>query len=43
MMLAVIERKRKVSFGEAWHVLQTNGVRTYAVCARVLVKETKEG
>jgi hypothetical protein len=31
MVLAFIEGERKVSFGEAWHALQSNGVRTYAV------------
>jgi hypothetical protein len=31
MMLALVERERKVSFSEAWHALQSNGVRTYAV------------
>jgi hypothetical protein len=32
------DRERKVSFIEAWHVLQTNGVRTYRYDARVLAK-----
>jgi hypothetical protein len=31
MVLALFEGDRKVSFVEAWHVLQSNGVRTYAV------------
>jgi hypothetical protein len=30
-MLALVERERKVSFGEAWCALQSNGVRTYVV------------
>jgi hypothetical protein len=25
MVLALVERERKVSFGEAWHALQSNG------------------
>jgi hypothetical protein len=31
MVLALVEGEWKVSFGEAWHALQSNGVRTYAV------------
>jgi hypothetical protein len=31
MVLALVEGERKVSYGEAWRVLQTNEVRTYAV------------
>jgi hypothetical protein len=31
MVLALLERERKVSSGEAWRALQSNGVRTYAV------------
>jgi hypothetical protein len=30
-MLALIEGERKVSFGEACHALQSNGVKTYVV------------
>jgi hypothetical protein len=30
MVLALVERERKVSYGEAWHALQSNGVKTYA-------------
>jgi hypothetical protein len=30
-VLALVKRRRKVSFIEAWRVLQTSGVRTYAV------------
>jgi hypothetical protein len=30
MVLALVKRERKVSFDEAWHPLQSNGVRTYA-------------
>jgi hypothetical protein len=30
-MLALVERGRKVSFGEAWHSLELSGVRTYAI------------
>jgi hypothetical protein len=30
-VLALVEGEGKVSFGEAWHALQSNGVRTYAV------------
>jgi hypothetical protein len=29
-MFALIERGRKVSFGEAWRFLEVDGVRTYA-------------
>jgi hypothetical protein len=31
MVLALLERERKVSFDEAWHALHSNRVRTYAV------------
>jgi hypothetical protein len=31
MVLALVKRERKVRFGEDWHALQSNGVRTYAV------------
>jgi hypothetical protein len=31
MVLALLERGRKVSSGEAWRALQFNGVRTYVV------------
>jgi hypothetical protein len=31
MVLALAERERKVSSAEAWHALQSNGVRTYVV------------
>jgi hypothetical protein len=31
MVLALVEGERKVSYGEAWRVLQTNDVRIYAV------------
>jgi hypothetical protein len=31
MVLALVERGRKVSFGEAWHALQVDGVRTYVI------------
>jgi hypothetical protein len=30
-VLALDEGEMEVSFGEAWHALQSNGVRTYAV------------
>jgi hypothetical protein len=30
-VVALVESKRKVSFGEAWHALQSNEVRTYAI------------
>jgi hypothetical protein len=30
-VLALVERERKVSFDEAWHALQSNGVKTYVV------------
>jgi hypothetical protein len=30
-VLALIKERRKVNFIKAWHVLQTSGVRTYAV------------
>jgi hypothetical protein len=31
MVLALLERDRKVSFGEAWRALHSNEVRTYVV------------
>jgi hypothetical protein len=31
LVLALVERERKVSFGEAWHSLQVDGIRTYAI------------
>jgi hypothetical protein len=31
MVLALAERERNVSSGEAWRSLQSNGVRTYTV------------
>jgi hypothetical protein len=31
MVLALVERERNVSFGEAWHALQSSGVKTYVV------------
>jgi hypothetical protein len=30
-VLALVERGRKVSFDEAWHTLQVDGVRTYTI------------
>jgi hypothetical protein len=30
-VLVLVKGRRKVSFVEAWHILQTSGVRTYAV------------
>jgi hypothetical protein len=30
-VLVMVERERKVSFDEAWHAFQSNGVRTYVV------------
>jgi hypothetical protein len=30
-VLALVERESKVSFGEAWRALQSNGVRINAV------------
>jgi hypothetical protein len=42
MVLALAERERKVSFGEAWHSHQSNGVRTYAVCCMKLMKVNKD-
>jgi hypothetical protein len=31
MVLALVKRERKVSFGEAWRAHQSKWVRTYAV------------
>jgi hypothetical protein len=45
IVLALVEGERKVSFGEAWRALQSNGVRTYAVWCMKLMKgnNDKEG
>jgi hypothetical protein len=37
-VLALFQGERKVSFCEAWHALQSNGVRTYAVWCMKLMK-----
>jgi hypothetical protein len=44
-VLALVEGERKLSFGEAWRALQSNGVRTYAVWCMKLMKgnNDKEG
>jgi hypothetical protein len=31
MVLALVKRGRKVSFGEPWHSLELSGVGTYAI------------
>jgi hypothetical protein len=31
LVLALVERERKVNFSEAWCTLQSDGVRTYAI------------
>jgi hypothetical protein len=31
IVLALVERGRKVSLGEAWHSLKVSSVRTYAI------------
>jgi hypothetical protein len=40
-VLALVKRRRKVSFIEAWHILQTNGVRTYVVSCMSVSKRYK--
>jgi hypothetical protein len=44
-VLALVEGRRKVSFGEDWRAFQSNGVRTYAVLCMKLMEgnNDKEG
>jgi hypothetical protein len=42
-VLALVGRERKVSFVEARRVLQTNGVKTYAVCCMSVRERGKGG
>jgi hypothetical protein len=42
MVLALAESERKVSSGEAWHALQSNGVRIYVVWCMKLTKGNKD-
>jgi hypothetical protein len=42
MVLALVEGERKVSFGEAWRALQSNGERTYVVRCMKLMKGDKD-
>jgi hypothetical protein len=30
LVLAMVEPGRRVSFDEAWHILEVDGIRTYA-------------
>jgi hypothetical protein len=41
MVLALVERERKVSFHEALHALQSNGVGIYVVLCMKMTKGDK--
>jgi hypothetical protein len=41
-MLALVKRGRKVRFGEAWHSLELNSVRTYAIRCMKLTEGDKD-